>query len=111
MKYSEGYLRAEEPSFVRFVRDFRSKSTKESAKGLGLREQDHEILRRILTDWRAECRAIVRGFRSNSKKEHQRKALVRVSKTTKYLEGYLRSDVPNGVRFIRDLRYENTQKA
>ena len=33
--------------------------TMASVKGLGLREQDHTILRRILTPWRAECRVIV----------------------------------------------------
>jgi hypothetical protein len=57
MKYIEGYIRPEEPSVVQFVRDSQ-KHKRASVKGLGQREQDHEIHRRILTPWRADFSAI-----------------------------------------------------
>jgi hypothetical protein len=41
-EYSEGYLHPGESIFVPFVPDFTRQNTQEaSAKGLGLREQDH----------------------------------------------------------------------
>jgi hypothetical protein len=49
-KHSEGFLRAVEPSAVRFVPDFKRQIIqKASAHGLSPLEREHEILRRILT--------------------------------------------------------------
>jgi hypothetical protein len=44
MKYSEAYLRAEEPNFVQFVPDYTSQKRKRaSVKVLGPREEDRQI--------------------------------------------------------------------
>jgi hypothetical protein len=100
-------LRSRVPCDSRFQCQITQKA---STKDLGPREQDQEILKKHVRAEEAGVVQIVRDFNVESHQNHQRKALVRVSKTTKYSERFLHPDESCDSSEISDPRQQKHQR-
>jgi uncharacterized membrane protein YbaN (DUF454 family) len=82
MKYSEGYLRPEEPSVVRFVRDFtRQKTQKHQRKALVCVSKTMKYSEGYLRPEEPSFVRSVPDFTRQNTQKHQRKAFVCVTMT------------------------------
>jgi hypothetical protein len=114
MKYSEGYLRTEEPNGVQFIRDLRYEDTqKASAKSLSPRDKDHD---KVVSDRLTCCSTMTKSsgpeYRVCGVFHAQQSTIVSGPRDQDHENsgGYLRADEPSVVRSIRDFTSQKQQK-